>query len=363
MQAASLIGVTAPTPGATYYYAVKAVSLSNSGGEVSSPVSNVASVNTGIAPTSAPAAPDELAATSVTADHVTLTWRDNSLTETRFDIYRREAGTTDWGTPVGSVTADITTFTDTSVLPSASYEYAIAAHNETGDGLSAPLAVATLPAGPAPDAPTGLAVDPAQTTSGQIALTWIAPAAVTVTGYDVYRQNADGTWLRLNAGPVAGTQYIDGSLDAGTSYNYRVTAVSDENSQSAPAALSASTLAGPPVVRIVAPMAYAGFSVNWTDPGATPVDGRITKLTPVMVVVDDADHATLSWSLQLQPAGAVGTTATAAILLASGTGPLGSALDPTGARAFALDPAPRSLSRSSVSPRRTTSFISLLTRA
>jgi titin len=124
-----------PTPGATYYYAVKAVSLSNSGGEVSSPVSNVASVNTGIAPTSAPAAPDELAATSVTADHVTLTWRDNSLTETRFDIYRREAGTTDWGTPVGSVTADITTFTDTSVSPSASYEYAIAAHNEPPDSI------------------------------------------------------------------------------------------------------------------------------------------------------------------------------------------------------------------------------------
>jgi hypothetical protein len=137
------------------------------------------------------------------------------------------------------------------------------------------------------------------------------------------------------------TRYIDASLDAGTSYAYRVTAVSDQNSQSPPAAISGSTLAGPPVVRIVSPVAFAGFSVNWTDPGATPVNGRITKLTPVMVVVDDANPATLSWSLQLQPAGAEGTAdgSSAAIPLASGTGAIGNALDPTGASAFALDPA------------------------
>ncbi len=297
------------------------------------------------------------------------------MTEAEFDIYRRldndadsdgtgsnSADTSSAGwTPdelVGRVTADSVTFTDTdpTLQPGTEYEYAVAAHNEAGDSFSTPpLDVATSPAtGPQPNAPNGVA---AQGGANQVTLTWSAPtpvSGITVTSFDVYRQNAvtawagntTTTWTLVNVVPVPSPDtgeysYTDKSLDPGTTYNYQATAVSN-GSQSPPAPASATTSAGPPIVQIVSPAAYKGVSVVWGNPDATTSDGRITKLTEVMAVVDGdfnpLNPAGLSWTLSLVPAGTGTAEGTPTITLASGTGPVGSALDPAGAPIFALDP-------------------------
>jgi hypothetical protein len=166
---------------------------------------------------------------------------------------------------------------------------------------------------------------------------------VNVAGCDIYRQNADGqTWRRVNDQPISGTSYVDVGLNEGTNYSYYVTAVSDQQSQSPPTSQrSATTADGPPTVQIVSPLAYTGVSVDWADAGSVTKDGRITKLTPVNIIVADAPSAAVSWSLTLQPLGADGTPEanSATITLASGTGQVGVGLDSSGAPVFALDPA------------------------
>lgn len=85
---------------------------------------------------SVPAVPTNVAATAVAFNTINLVWNDNSNNETGFEIYRSlsEDGTY---TIVGSVAANITTFSDTTLSPSTTYYYKLQAVNKYGNsGLS-----------------------------------------------------------------------------------------------------------------------------------------------------------------------------------------------------------------------------------
>ena len=73
------------------------------------------------------AAPTNLTATAG-VNSITLNWKDNSDNETHFIIERREEGE-GWG-QMDSVGANITTFTDTLVLPGKTYTYKVNAVKE-----------------------------------------------------------------------------------------------------------------------------------------------------------------------------------------------------------------------------------------
>ena len=69
--------------------------------------------------------------------------------------------------------------------------------------------------------PRGVA---AQSTNGQVALSWIA-SEDTVLGYHVYRSTSvNGPFTRLNASIIAETSYTDTTATAGTAYQYMVRA-------------------------------------------------------------------------------------------------------------------------------------------
>jgi Bacterial Ig domain len=76
----------------------------------------------------------------------------------------------------------------------------------------------------APEAPTAPAV--VQKPAGRLDLSWTASTTVTnLAGYDVYR-SAGGAYTKLTSTPLTGTTYGDTSTADGTTYTYKLTAVS-----------------------------------------------------------------------------------------------------------------------------------------
>jgi hypothetical protein len=76
----------------------------------------------------------------------------------------------------------------------------------------------------APEAPTAPAV--VQKPAGRLDLSWTASTTVTnFAGYDVYRSTG-GAYTKLNASLLTGTTYSDTSTADGTSYTYKINAVS-----------------------------------------------------------------------------------------------------------------------------------------
>ena len=77
----------------------------------------------------------------------------------------------------------------------------------------------------APEAPTAPAV--AQKPGGRLDLSWTASTTTTnLAGYDVYRSNGGGAYSKLNATSLTGTTYSDTATTDGTTYTYKLTAVS-----------------------------------------------------------------------------------------------------------------------------------------
>jgi hypothetical protein len=76
----------------------------------------------------------------------------------------------------------------------------------------------------APEAPTSPTAT--QKPAGRLDLSWTASTTVTnLAGYDLYRSSG-GAYTKLNASPLTGTTYSDTATVDGTSYTYKLTAVS-----------------------------------------------------------------------------------------------------------------------------------------
>jgi large repetitive protein len=76
----------------------------------------------------------------------------------------------------------------------------------------------------APEAPTAPAV--VQKPAGRLDLSWTASTTVTnLAGYDVYRSSG-AAYTKLNGSPLTGTTYSDTATADGTTYTYKLTAVS-----------------------------------------------------------------------------------------------------------------------------------------
>lgn len=113
-----------------------------------------------------------------------------------------------------------------------------------------------------PATPTGLN---ATARDGAVSLSWTANTEVDLAGYQVYRQNADGTWptTPLNSTLLGGSSYTDAPLTNGTSYTYRVTAVDKANNESAASTWASAT-----------PVASAD-----TTPPTAPTGLRVTAVS------------------------------------------------------------------------------------
>ena len=81
-----------------------------------------------------PLAPTELSCTIVN-NQVILTWMDNSTNETGFKIDRK-VGSGNWVVDYASQNADISNYTDTSLLEGLTYSYRVCSYNNVGKSLA-----------------------------------------------------------------------------------------------------------------------------------------------------------------------------------------------------------------------------------
>ena len=122
-------------PGSAYTFRVRAFNWRGD-----SPSSNEASAVTLPPP---PSAPINLAAQALSSTEIKLIWRDTSGTETGFKI-ERKSGTSGFFAQIGTVGANVTTFTSTGLFPRSTYTYRVRAHNgTTNSGYSNEAAATT----------------------------------------------------------------------------------------------------------------------------------------------------------------------------------------------------------------------------
>ncbi len=186
--------------------------------------------------TTAPAVPTGLKATAVATNQINVSW--NASTDdtgvTGYNLARNGLIIAKLGTGL--------TYSDTTVQPSTSYYYQIAAFDAAGNtsDWSALYSVATPAAldTQAPTVPTNLAAK--AVSSSQINLTWSASTDNTgVTGYDIYRGTGTATPLKIAA--ASGLSYSSTGLLASTSYTYYVVARDAAGNSSSPSANASAT--------------------------------------------------------------------------------------------------------------------------
>ena len=152
------------------------------------------------------------------------------------------------------------------------------------DGSAAPVAagvagISASPQAPSQSSPTGVATSdiegvPAAVaaephSSTAILLDWAGVA--TATGYEVERMEKDSPqgWLEVIEVPESVTFHLDSGLDAGTTYFYRVSALTGSGAAPASDVVSATTPGGavPTSTSVTAVAALDTITLTWMDVG------------------------------------------------------------------------------------------------
>jgi chitodextrinase len=207
--------------------------------------------------TQPPSVPTNLQTTSVTATTVNLSWTasTDNVGVTGYSVYRN-------GVAIGT-TNSTPSYTDTTVSPSTTYSYTVAAFDAAGNqsAQSAPLSV-TTPVAAAPSAAwvqggiigTGSAVTSATLQlshpvgAGDLLVGWVGQynAAGKVTVSD----NVNGTWTRS----AASTTFSNGGGDIALFYL--------QNSTASPAGLTITVTASSPTYLEAALAEYSGVATT-----------------------------------------------------------------------------------------------------
>ena len=244
----------------TYAYRIIAVSA---GGN--SEPSNVAQVTTFV-----PAAPSGLTAVAANDLQVNLNWVHTDTLETGFRIQR--ATTTAFTTPtlVGTVAANVTSFSDSTVQPSTQYSYRVVAMNSIGDSAASNTASVTTP----PARPNNLR--PTRVEITRIEMAWVDNAN-NETGFRVQRATDEAFTQNLFEATTGlnQTTFRDQTFTAPVNF-YRVLA-SNANGNSGPSNVIrvATAIQTPPGTAPGATVPAAPTNLSATAIGPNPAGLRI----------------------------------------------------------------------------------------
>ena len=193
----------------TYYYRVRAYSSTGS-----SAYSNSASAATLGGP---PDPPSNLSATAASSSRIDLQWSDNSTNETEFKVERSIGGPF---VTIATVSAGATTYSNTGLSDSTTYDYRVRAHNSSGSSAYSNTAGATTH-GTLPAAPGNLIAT--AVSSEQIDLQW-DDNSTNESGFVVERAPEGGTYSEIADLGSGAISYSDTGLFPGSTLCYRVRA-------------------------------------------------------------------------------------------------------------------------------------------
>ena len=238
--------------GTTYTHRVRAYEGPND-----SQPSNPASATT-LAP---PAAPGNLAATAMSPSRIDLSWTDNSTYEQGFKVERSTSGGP--FTVITFVGANVTTWSNTSLVTGITYTYRVKAYEGPNDSVYSNTASATPL--PAPAAPSNLVATPIS--SSRIDLAW-TDNANNEQGFKVERATGGRGFTLVAILSVNATSYSNTALVTGTTYTYRVKTYDGPN-ESDPSNLATATTPAPPAAPaglVATPVTSTHRrSLAWTD--------------------------------------------------------------------------------------------------
>jgi fibronectin type 3 domain-containing protein len=229
------------TPSTTYYYEVTAYN-----GASESERSNMDSDTTDATPVTIPNAPTGLSATTINGERVDLAWNDASGNETHFYIYRGpSAGSLN---QLATVSANTSSYSDTSVTGGNTYNYQVRAYNSAGLSSGSNIDSATTPSVPA--APSGLT---ATTQSANvIRLTW-TDNSNNALSFKVYQAvgSCGSTFTLLGAANSPATSVSVVGLSPGTTYCYKIKASNSAGDSAFSNSDSATTQSSGATIRII----------------------------------------------------------------------------------------------------------------
>ncbi len=242
---------TGLVPGTAYDYRI----ITIFGGLNSAP-SAIASVTTPPNPATS------LTVTGATSTTVSLSWTAPAVgVVTGYAIQQRLSGAGPFVT-VGTVTAPVTTFTDSGLTPLTAYDYQVLA--VSGPASSVPSNIVTVTT--APDAPTLLRVT--SVSANSVNLAWNQPNG-NITGYSVLRSSTGvaGSFAVIATMNANNQNYQDTTVSAGATYYYQVTASSGVYSSTPSNIVSATTPATPPTnLRVTGTTTMTSVNLAWNQP-------------------------------------------------------------------------------------------------
>ena len=225
-----------------------------------------------------PNVPSVLTATLLTSPalKVNLAWRDNSVNEIGFNIYRQTDGAA--ATLIGQVGANSRTFSDTTIATGHNYTYYVVAYNSAGPSASSNQASVSTATGQA--IPTSLTATPSalSTSSPTVAIRFM-DNAISETGFTLQRAtNAlfTGTVANIalptNTVAVPATvgfvTYTDTGVAEATTYYYQVRANGAPNNSAWSSIVTATTPGRLPVAPSNLKFGSSirtSITLGWTD--------------------------------------------------------------------------------------------------